>query len=189
MCVCNLDVLISSHVSRCRCLVSFLFLLFLVTVVPCFTTGMHSVWDHVCEWKEGSAHGQKPLLWWRELLHHPSGRGNGLLGAVKPINILDVRLCFSVHHCHCAAVPVVVVVYICLTLLDNSDSFLSVSCPLLQLYKRFSLPDSPPESMGRGRDWNVDLIPKFLMANGQFHLTEFINKYSHKSCGLLKRWS
>lgn len=25
--------------------------------------------------------------------------------------------------------------------------------------------------MGRGRDWNVDLIPKFLMANGQSHLT------------------
>jgi len=22
------------------------------------------------------------------------------------------------------------------------------------------------EQMGRGRDWNVDLIPKFLMANG-----------------------
>lgn len=21
--------------------------------------------------------------------------------------------------------------------------------------------------MGRGRDWNVDLIPKFLMANGE----------------------
>uniref|UniRef100_A0A3P8Q8E3 Rab GDP dissociation inhibitor n=1 Tax=Astatotilapia calliptera TaxID=8154 RepID=A0A3P8Q8E3_ASTCA len=39
--------------------------------------------------------------------------------------------------------------------------------PLEELYKRFSLPDTPPESMGRGRDWNVDLIPKFLMANGQ----------------------
>uniref|UniRef100_A0A671UI78 Rab GDP dissociation inhibitor n=1 Tax=Sparus aurata TaxID=8175 RepID=A0A671UI78_SPAAU len=38
--------------------------------------------------------------------------------------------------------------------------------PLEELYKRFNLPDSPPESMGRGRDWNVDLIPKFLMANG-----------------------
>lgn len=24
----------------------------------------------------------------------------------------------------------------------------------------------PPADMGRGRDWNVDLIPKFLMANG-----------------------
>lgn len=24
----------------------------------------------------------------------------------------------------------------------------------------------PPPEMGRGRDWNVDLIPKFLMANG-----------------------
>lgn len=46
-------------------------------------------------------------------------------------------------------------------------SSLSFSFP--QLYKRFSLPDSPPESMGRGRDWNVDLIPKFLMANGQCH--------------------
>ncbi|KAI5086464.1 rab GDP dissociation inhibitor alpha, partial [Silurus meridionalis] len=39
--------------------------------------------------------------------------------------------------------------------------------PLEELYKHFNLPDSPPESMGRGRDWNVDLIPKFLMANGQ----------------------
>ncbi|KAL2308872.1 hypothetical protein Nmel_005042 [Mimus melanotis] len=36
-----------------------------------------------------------------------------------------------------------------------------------KLYKRFNLPGAPPESMGRGRDWNVDLIPKFLMANGQ----------------------
>ncbi|KAK4831962.1 hypothetical protein QYF61_020339 [Mycteria americana] len=39
--------------------------------------------------------------------------------------------------------------------------------PLEDLYKRFNLPGTPPESMGRGRDWNVDLIPKFLMANGQ----------------------
>ncbi|XP_067403022.1 rab GDP dissociation inhibitor alpha [Emydura macquarii macquarii] len=39
--------------------------------------------------------------------------------------------------------------------------------PLEELYKRFGLPTGPPESMGRGRDWNVDLIPKFLMANGQ----------------------
>uniref|UniRef100_A0A672JUJ9 Rab GDP dissociation inhibitor n=1 Tax=Sinocyclocheilus grahami TaxID=75366 RepID=A0A672JUJ9_SINGR len=37
--------------------------------------------------------------------------------------------------------------------------------PLEDLFKRFSLPGSPPESMGKGRDWNVDLIPKFLMAN------------------------
>lgn len=38
---------------------------------------------------------------------------------------------------------------------------------LSQLYKRFALPGAPPESMGKGRDWNVDLIPKFLMANGR----------------------
>uniref|UniRef100_A0A667YSZ3 Rab GDP dissociation inhibitor n=1 Tax=Myripristis murdjan TaxID=586833 RepID=A0A667YSZ3_9TELE len=48
--------------------------------------------------------------------------------------------------------------------------------PLEELYKRFNLPDSPPESMGRGRDWNVDLIPKFLMANdlmGMFEKRRF----------------
>uniref|UniRef100_A0A8C6V8Z3 Rab GDP dissociation inhibitor n=1 Tax=Neogobius melanostomus TaxID=47308 RepID=A0A8C6V8Z3_9GOBI len=39
--------------------------------------------------------------------------------------------------------------------------------PLEDLFKRFNIPGSPPESMGKGRDWNVDLIPKFLMANGQ----------------------
>lgn len=25
--------------------------------------GMHPVWHHVCEWKEGAAHGPEPLLW------------------------------------------------------------------------------------------------------------------------------
>uniref|UniRef100_A0A8C9PDW8 Rab GDP dissociation inhibitor n=1 Tax=Spermophilus dauricus TaxID=99837 RepID=A0A8C9PDW8_SPEDA len=39
--------------------------------------------------------------------------------------------------------------------------------PLEDLYKRFKLPGPPPTSMGRGRDWNVDLIPKFFMANSQ----------------------
>jgi len=38
--------------------------------------------------------------------------------------------------------------------------------PLDELFKKFSAPD-PEESYGRGRDWNVDLIPKFIMANGQ----------------------
>lgn len=57
---------------------------------------------------------------------------------------------------------------ICSTLPDTPPFLFPI---LFQLYKRFTLPDSPPESMGRGRDWNVDLIPKFLMANGQFHLT------------------
>ncbi|CAK8694326.1 unnamed protein product [Clavelina lepadiformis] len=39
-------------------------------------------------------------------------------------------------------------------------------CPLENLYEKFGK-GSPPESMGRGRDWNVDLIPKFLMASGK----------------------
>ncbi|CAH1098931.1 unnamed protein product [Psylliodes chrysocephalus] len=39
-------------------------------------------------------------------------------------------------------------------------------CPLEELFAKFGVPP-PDESYGRGRDWNVDLIPKFLMANGQ----------------------
>jgi len=38
--------------------------------------------------------------------------------------------------------------------------------PLEDLFTKFNLPP-PGETYGRGRDWNVDLIPKFLMANGQ----------------------
>ncbi|XP_032670189.1 rab GDP dissociation inhibitor beta [Odontomachus brunneus] len=37
--------------------------------------------------------------------------------------------------------------------------------PLEDLFGKFKAP-SPDKSYGRGRDWNVDLIPKFLMANG-----------------------
>jgi len=38
--------------------------------------------------------------------------------------------------------------------------------PLNDLYSMFNMGEAP-ESFGRGRDWNVDLIPKLLMANGQ----------------------
>jgi len=38
--------------------------------------------------------------------------------------------------------------------------------PLEDLFTKFNLPH-PGEAYGRTRDWNVDLIPKFLMANGQ----------------------
>ncbi|XP_014259201.1 rab GDP dissociation inhibitor alpha [Cimex lectularius] len=37
--------------------------------------------------------------------------------------------------------------------------------PLEELFSRYGVP-GPDDSYGRGRDWNVDLIPKFLMANG-----------------------
>jgi Rab GDP dissociation inhibitor len=38
--------------------------------------------------------------------------------------------------------------------------------PLEELFHKFGL-STPDDSYGRGRDWNVDLIPKFIMANGQ----------------------
>ena len=40
--------------------------------------------------------------------------------------------------------------------------------PLEDLFKKFGFDQSfmQVEEYGRTRDWNVDLIPKFLMANG-----------------------
>ncbi|XP_030275232.1 rab GDP dissociation inhibitor beta [Sparus aurata] len=38
--------------------------------------------------------------------------------------------------------------------------------PLEQLYKKFKVP-GPGKSMGRGKEWNIDLIPKFFLANGE----------------------
>jgi len=39
--------------------------------------------------------------------------------------------------------------------------------PLEELYTHFNIKKDLPKEYGRGRDWNVDLIPKFLMANGR----------------------
>ena len=38
--------------------------------------------------------------------------------------------------------------------------------PLKKVYDHFKKEGEPAESFGRGRDYNIDLIPKFLMANG-----------------------
>lgn len=45
----------------------------------------------------------------------------------------------------------------------------------IQLYKHFGK-GKAPESLGRGRDWNVDLIPKFLMANGTVVMHVYISR-------------
>jgi len=37
-----------------------------------------------------------------------------------------------------------------------------------QLFKHFDVHKELPEEYGRSRDWNVDLIPKFLMASGEY---------------------
>lgn len=42
----------------------------------------------------------------------------------------------------------------------------STSLNLIQLWKRFRGDDKPPENLGASRDYNVDMIPKFMMANG-----------------------
>lgn len=39
--------------------------------------------------------------------------------------------------------------------------------PLKEFYKNFGIEKDCPANYGRDRDWNVDLVPKFLMANGQ----------------------
>lgn len=52
----------------------------------------------------------------------------------------------------------------CMYVLSNTAD---MRCFLyLQLYRKFKVP-GPPESMGRGKDWNVDLTPKFFLATGE----------------------
>ncbi|XP_955408.1 rabgdi protein, putative [Theileria annulata] len=43
----------------------------------------------------------------------------------------------------------------------------SASLNLTNLYKYFKRESTPPESFGVNRDWNVDLIPKFVLAGGK----------------------
>ncbi|KAM7261656.1 hypothetical protein ACFE04_020733 [Oxalis oulophora] len=52
--------------------------------------------------------------------------------------------------------------------MDRNDYYggESTSLNLNQLWKRFRGDDKPPETLGSSRDYNVDMIPKFAMANG-----------------------
>ena len=49
----------------------------------------------------------------------------------------------------------------------KTSKYECISNILLQLYQFFKKPEVG-DKYGRGRDWNVDLIPKFLMSNGKF---------------------
>jgi Rab GDP dissociation inhibitor len=54
----------------------------------------------------------------------------------------------------------------------DRNSYYGGDCASLNLTNLWShfRPDSdgPPKTYGHNRDWNVDLIPKFIMANGIF---------------------
>ncbi|CAH9075543.1 unnamed protein product [Cuscuta epithymum] len=52
--------------------------------------------------------------------------------------------------------------------MDRNDYYggESTSLNLVQLWKRCKGSDTPPASLGSSRDYNVDMIPKFIMANG-----------------------
>nr|KAJ3419549.1 Rab GDP dissociation inhibitor alpha [Polyrhizophydium stewartii] len=54
--------------------------------------------------------------------------------------------------------------------MDRNDYYggESASLNLTQLYRKFRNGMSPPQQFGRDRDYNVDLIPKFAMASGEF---------------------
>ncbi|XP_047973695.1 guanosine nucleotide diphosphate dissociation inhibitor At5g09550-like [Salvia hispanica] len=52
--------------------------------------------------------------------------------------------------------------------MDKNDYYggESSSLSLIQLWKRFRGEEQPPENLGASREYNVDMIPKFMMANG-----------------------
>lgn len=52
--------------------------------------------------------------------------------------------------------------------MDRNDYYggESTSLNLNQLWKRFRGDDKPPENLGSSKDYNIDMIPKFMMANG-----------------------
>ncbi len=43
----------------------------------------------------------------------------------------------------------------------------TASNPGVQLYERFRPGQKPPTKLGSSRDYNVDMVPKFIMAGGE----------------------
>lgn len=52
------------------------------------------------------------------------------------------------------------------TFKNKKDPCSSTMALYLQLYKKFKVP-GPPKSMDRGKEWNIDLVPKFFLANSE----------------------
>ncbi|CAN1141729.1 Guanosine nucleotide diphosphate dissociation inhibitor At5g09550 [Linum perenne] len=52
--------------------------------------------------------------------------------------------------------------------MDRNDYYggASTSLNLNQLWKRFRENDTPPEGLGASKEYNVDMVPKFIIANG-----------------------
>eukprot|EP00250_Pteridium_aquilinum_P015211 c22450_g1_i1 orf=1-714(-) len=52
--------------------------------------------------------------------------------------------------------------------MDRNDYYggESASLNLTQLWKKFKGRDTPPPHLGSSKDYNVDMVPKFMMANG-----------------------
>ena len=114
---------------------------------PLSLSGMYPLWFNVSKWEKGSPHWQKSLLWRRECIYFsPPG---GLFTQTATHNLTCKRPPFQEVWC--------IADLWCLL----PSMFLH-----LQLHKRFKVP-GPAKSMGRGKEWNIDLIPKFFLANGE----------------------
>ncbi|RZC03253.1 Guanosine nucleotide diphosphate dissociation inhibitor 1, partial [Glycine soja] len=52
--------------------------------------------------------------------------------------------------------------------MDKNDYYggESTSLNVIQLWKRFRGDDKPPSHLGASKDYNIDMNPKFIMANG-----------------------
>lgn len=50
---------------------------------------------------------------------------------------------------------------------NNYYGAASASLNISTLYTHFNKPGEPPQEFGANRDWNVDLVPKFVMAGGE----------------------
>lgn len=110
-----------------------------LAVPPCLS-GMYPLRFNVAKWQKGSSHWQESLLWRSECIHDSPCRG--VFIQTEHINRLDFKRCAQ-------------------------SCWFFMSCFLhFQLYKKFKVPDPDP-SMGRDKEWNVDLIPKFFLACGE----------------------
>lgn len=107
----------------------------------------------------GAAPGQELLLWWRVRIRQPDCEWRcreGLLCRQGSQSRAEVGLLAVTGECLC----------------NHSARPPPLVFPLLQtLYKKFIKDEEPPkaffDALGSNREYNVDLIPKFIMANGE----------------------
>ena len=96
-------------------------------------------------------------------------RNNYYGGESASLNLQQVQSWMHAHECNstaCAGGPLLSQLLARHQKPSSPEALGACDCAM-QLYERFRPGEAPPKALGPSRDYNVDMVPKFIMNSGE----------------------